>query len=35
MPRYVTYCPHCEDEQRVLEDKPWLPTVCLRCGRWT
>ncbi len=27
------FCAHCNGEQPVHEDKPWLPTVCLSCGR--
>jgi len=27
------FCDNCDDTQPVMEDKPWLPVVCLECGR--
>jgi hypothetical protein len=27
------FCPHCGCERRIVEDKPWLPSVCRACGR--
>lgn len=27
------FCDHCEETNPIVTDKPWLPAVCLKCGR--